>query len=353
MQAPHVATGSLRLHEGAARRPTLARRAALALATATLASLALAAPAQADTTIGQTGGEPGGCQGPFVYADTTYVVPAGGGQITDFSFESNSASPGGGFPGNDGQQLDFLVLRPAGGSNYTVVGKTGLVTLRGTGLETFPVNIRVQGGDILGVWIPSFLPYCVRSTVVGFENEIISLGAPDPNVGDTVSLGQPALGTHLNESANLVPPRCQGQDATIVGTGGSDSLRGTSGDDVIAARGGDDTVVGLQGDDVVCGSGGADVIRGKGGDDVLRAGEGDDQVAAGGGDDEVQARSGDDAVAGGSGNDLLRGGGGGDELRGKGDDDELRGGTGNDVHRGGGGTDVCRGGGGSDRKRQC
>jgi Ca2+-binding RTX toxin-like protein len=345
MQAPHVATGSLRLHEGAARRPTLARRAALALATATLATLALAAPALADTTIGQTGGDPDACEGPILRADRTYVVPDGGGTITYFSFESNLSIAG--------RQLDFLVLRPAGGSNYTVVGKTGLVTLRGTGLETFPVNIRVQGGDILGVWIPSFLPYCVRSTVVGFENEIISLGAPDPNVGDTVSLGQPALGTHLNESANLVPPRCQGQDATIVGTGGSDSLRGTSGDDVIAARGGDDTVVGLQGDDVVCGSGGADVIRGKGGDDVLRAGEGDDQVAAGGGDDEVQARSGDDAVAGGSGNDLLRGGGGGDELRGKGDDDELRGGTGNDVHRGGGGTDVCRGGGGSDRKRQC
>jgi Ca2+-binding RTX toxin-like protein len=298
MQAPHVATGSLRLHEGAARRPTLARRAALALATATLASLALAAPAQADTTIGQTGGEPGGCQGPFVYADTTYVVPAGGGQITDFSFESNSASPGGGFPGNDGQQLDFLVLRPAGGSNYTVVGKTGLVTLRGTGLETFPVNIRVQGGDILGLWIPGLLAYCVRDAAS--DNAITSLfGPPDPNVGDTVSLPVPAPGNDLNESANLVPPRCQGQDATIVGTGRGDKLRGTKGDDVIAAKGGGDTVTGLRGDDLVCGGSGNDKLRGQGGDDTLNGGDG------------------------------------------------------NDVHRGGGGTDVCRGGGGSDRKRQC
>jgi hypothetical protein len=145
--------------------------------------------------------------GPIVRADTTYLVPAGGGQITDFSFESNSASPGGGFPGNAGQQLDFLVLRPAFESNYTVVGKTGLVTLRGTGLETFPINIRVQGGDILGVWIPSLLGYCVHPAASGFdENEITSLlGAPDPNVGDTVSLPLPVTGTDLNESANFVP----------------------------------------------------------------------------------------------------------------------------------------------------
>jgi Ca2+-binding RTX toxin-like protein len=349
MQAPQVATGSLRLREGAARRPTLARRAALALATATLASLALAAPAQADTTIGQTRGDVTCLPIPLLRADTTYVVPAGGGTITSFSFQSVAA--------NAGQQLDFLVLRPAGGSNYTVVGKTGMVTLAGTGaVETFAASpgIPVQGGDILGFWTPGELQACLRVVTTG--GVILSEeGAPptDPSVGDTVSLRQGTGTSALNLSANLVPPRCQGQDATIVGTGGSDSLRGTSGDDVIAARGGDDTVVGLQGDDVVCGSGGADVIRGKGGDDVLRAGEGDDQVAAGGGDDEVQARSGDDAVAGGSGNDLLRGGGGGDELRGKGDDDELRGGTGNDVHRGGGGTDVCRGGGGSDSKRQC
>jgi Ca2+-binding RTX toxin-like protein len=194
-------------------------------------------------------------------------------------------------------------LRPAGGSNYTVVGKTGLVTLKGTGLETFPVNpIRVQGGDILGLWIPGSLGYCMRATgdVSDDENVFTSLqGAPDPNVGDTVSLGLPVQGADLNESANLVPPRCQGQDATIVGTDGSDTLRGTNGDDVIAAKGGGDTVTGLGGDDLVCGGSGNDKLRGQGGDDT------------------------------------------------------LNGGGGNDVHRGGGGTDVCRGGGGSDRKRQC
>jgi Ca2+-binding RTX toxin-like protein len=285
MQAPHVATGSLRLHEGAARRPTLARRAALALATATLASLALAAPALADTTIGQTGGDPDACEGPILRADRTYVVPDGGGTITYFSFESNLSIAG--------RQLDFLVLRPAGGSNYTVVGKTGLVTLKGTGLETFPVNIRVQGGDILGLWIPGLLAYCVRDAAS--DNAITSLfGPPDPNVGDTVSLPVPAPGNDLNESANLVPPRCQGQDATIVGTGRGDKLRGTKGDDVIAAGGGDDRVVGLGGDDLVCGGAGADVIRGKGGKDELRGGRGKDELRGGGGADRCRGGGGSD-----------------------------------------------------------
>jgi Ca2+-binding RTX toxin-like protein len=293
MQAPHVATGSLRLREGAARRPTLARRA-LALATATLATLALAAPAQADTTIGQTGGTVTCLAIPILRADTNYVVPAGGGTITSFSFQSVAA--------NAGQQLDFLVLRPAGGSNYTVVGKTGVVTLAGDGalevVATDPV-IPVQGGDILGFWHPGELAACFRDVASGGGQILSDADTNDPSVGDAVSLRQGTGTTALNLSANLVTRRCQGQVPTIVGTDGSDTLRGTNGDDVIAAKGGGDTVTGLGGDDLVCGGSGNDKLRGQGGDDTLNGGDG------------------------------------------------------NDVHRGGGGTDVCRGGGGSDRKRQC
>src|SRR3954447_2737110 len=143
MDERHAAAESPRLVEGAqvARRPrsSLRRRAALAVATAALATLALAAPALAATTIGQTGGDPNTmCFGAIVRADTNYVVPSGGGTITSFSYAP--------VPGNAGQQLDFLVLRPTPtAGNYTVVGKTGLVTLAGTGgVETFAANISVQ-----------------------------------------------------------------------------------------------------------------------------------------------------------------------------------------------------------------
>jgi hypothetical protein len=58
-----------------------------------------------------------------VWADTNYVVPSGRGTITTFFYAS--------IPANAGQQIDFLILRPTGRGNYTVVGKTGLVTLAG------------------------------------------------------------------------------------------------------------------------------------------------------------------------------------------------------------------------------
>jgi hypothetical protein len=203
MDARTGTTGSPRQAEGATRSPrlTLLHRAALALATAALATLGLAAPALADTTIGQTGGDAfTTCGGPAVRADTNYVVPSGGGAITSFSYGSVA--------GNAGQQLDFLVLRPAGGSDYTVVGKTGLVTLAGTGaVETFAADIDVQGGEILGIWNTGFLASCFRTVASGggFISSVPFTNPPDPSVGDEISLAGGALSdVDLNESANLV-----------------------------------------------------------------------------------------------------------------------------------------------------
>jgi uncharacterized repeat protein (TIGR01451 family) len=165
--------------------------------------------ALADTTIGQVGASAPSAQnqyagtcGPGVFADTTYVVPSSGGVINSFSFDSSPYSA------ND--QRDFLVLRGSGGS-YKVIGKTGLVTLLGIGLQTIPVNIPVQSGDILGFYQPgpsnTFHWDCNRSASDGGS---ISGGlSSDPNVGDTLSLpGAADSTTDLNESANLVidPP---------------------------------------------------------------------------------------------------------------------------------------------------
>ena len=65
-----------------------------------------AGSALADTTIGQTGVSSIDCGGgPGAGADTNYVVPAGGGTITSFSFASTAA--------NTNEQVDFLVLQHA------------------------------------------------------------------------------------------------------------------------------------------------------------------------------------------------------------------------------------------------
>jgi hypothetical protein len=172
-----------------------ARRARRLLLLAGLVFAALpAGSALADTTIGQTGGDPGnGCFGGILIGDRNYVVPSGGGTITSFSFQSTSA--------NTGEELDFVVLRPMPGRvRYRVVGKTGVVTLKGTGLETFSANISVAGGDILGFW--SFdLNNCFRA---GPRPLILKAPTSDPNTGALFAMrfGDAA---DLNVSANLAP----------------------------------------------------------------------------------------------------------------------------------------------------
>jgi hypothetical protein len=78
---------------GLVRVNVRARRTAL-LAMLVFAALP-AGSALADTTIGQVGAtDVIACGSPAVFADTNYVVPAGGGFITSFSFQSESGNAG-------------------------------------------------------------------------------------------------------------------------------------------------------------------------------------------------------------------------------------------------------------------
>ncbi|MGI8461843.1 MAG: hypothetical protein ACR2OC_09465 [Solirubrobacterales bacterium] len=119
---------------------------------------------------------------------------------------------------------------------------------------------------------------------------------------------------------------CAGQNVTLIGTSGADTLTGSPKRDVIAGLGGDDEITGLDGRDIVCG------------------GLGNDIIAAG-----TDA----DRVKGGGGNDRIRGAKGNDVLSGNGGDDRLGGGAGNDTLRGGPGNDRCGGGPGADTRRGC
>jgi hypothetical protein len=170
-----------------------ARRARRLLLLAGLVFAALpAGSALADTTIGQTGGVPGnGCFGGILFGDRNYVVPSGGGTITSFSFQSTSASTG--------EQLDFVVLRPLPGPRYLVVGKTGVVTLNGTGHETFSANISVAHGDILGFWTFE-LHNCYRA---GPRPLVLDDTTLDPKAGASVVMRIGHDDIDLNESANL------------------------------------------------------------------------------------------------------------------------------------------------------
>ena len=207
------------------------------------------------------------------------------------------------------------------------------------------------------------------------------------------------------------PPRCHGQVATIVGSGGHDHLVGTDGPDVIVGLGGADRIEGRGGDDVICGGanrgrggrqlGGDDIDGGPGSDyldpgqdrrpvgaqsygDILRYtgaaagvrvdlssstgtvvdGADTDTVRVAAGlwvlgsqyDDVIVGSRFDDDLEGNKGADVLQGGRGDDGLdeyvgllsRSDRDADQKVGGAGDDGIQANGGADVLDGGAGDD-----
>jgi|GEM_PF-3384509 len=157
---------------------------------------------------------------------------------------------------------------------------------------------------------------------------------------------------------------CAGKVVTVMGTGGSDSIRGTDGNDVIHGYGGDDEIFAVQGDDIVCGGGGADTVHAGKGNDVVWGGQGFDVLYGAQGNDTLRAvgsteedlvggsrmfgGAGDDKLVGSTRWDRMQGGAGNDWLRGLNGRDWMRGGADNDRLFGDGGIDDLHGGNGRD-----
>jgi uncharacterized repeat protein (TIGR01451 family) len=170
------------------------------------------ASAASAATIGGNGTGGPDCNGVGVLADSSYVVPAGGGTIVSFTFDSNAL--------NAGQDLDFQVYRPQGGGQYQVVGETGTQFLAGTGTEQFPAAIAVQPGDLIGFYQDDIFncSFTGSGTLVG------AALAGSPGVGSTVTLPTQSTGHDLNLSATLV-----NFGITKTSSGGGSSATSTTG----------------------------------------------------------------------------------------------------------------------------
>ena len=136
---------------------------------------------------------------------------------------------------------------------------------------------------------------------------------------------------------------CNGQAATIVGTGGADLLTGTFEDDVILGLGGAEVIMGLGGNDTICGGPGADILDGDFGDDWMSGGFGPDKLRGGFGRDTMMGNAGRDLMIGGEDNDFMLGGGTADQAAGGPGDDIMFGGPGQDRLLGGDGDDILYG----------
>ncbi len=150
-----------------------------------------------------------------------------------------------------------------------------------------------------------------------------------------------------------------GDDATLVGGLGSDTITGGATDQVIfgdeeqsdpavaaaVTAGAGDSIDGLGGNDTLYGQGGDDTLSGSAGFNALFGGPGNDRLLDGGDAGSIET------MAGGAGDDTLIGGAGTDYLFG--DDVDFFGAppsavSGNDVLDGGDGADLLSGGPGND-----
>jgi Ca2+-binding RTX toxin-like protein len=140
----------------------------------------------------------------------------------------------------------------------------------------------------------------------------IAAGDPATGPGETAAAAS-ALGLviqcpYVPEGMDPVP-RCQGRQATCVGTEGDDLLWGIEDDEVIIGLGGDDVIHADEGDDIVCAGPGDDGVHGARGDDFLFGEEGNDWLFGAQGQDSLYGGPGDrDVLWGGPKLDYLDGG---------------------------------------------
>jgi hypothetical protein len=148
---------------------------------AVLAFGATAASTATTTAIGQTSATGFACLvdeydvQTGVASGTSFVVPTGNWIATSWS---THAGAGGG-------SMSSMFFRPTGTGSYTVVGASQVQSLAPGMLNTFPVNIHVQGGDVLGFWATAGT---ACSTFTGQATDVSLAGfGPQPAVGTTVT----------------------------------------------------------------------------------------------------------------------------------------------------------------------
>lgn len=169
------------------------------------ALVAMGATASAQITLGQlaTAATPTfNCEYGSAFDELQTSVAAGNSYVASSSGVITSWSTQVG--ATPGQILGMKVYRPTGPGTYQVVGQDGPRALN-AGLNTFAVNIPVQPGDILGI----FLPTGVHSDChieTGLTGDVIGYKEGNSSVGSSFSIQGTESEYRLNVSATLLPP---------------------------------------------------------------------------------------------------------------------------------------------------
>jgi hypothetical protein len=202
-----------------ARRGRLSATA-LAFAVAVL----WAGPAQAGTPIqlGQLSqGDPGTCGivtnlvQAAVAGPPSYTVPSDG-VITSWSHRGNDIAPGTG---------RLQLWRPAGGTNYTLVGRSEIEAFVAGVVDTFATDIPVSTGDVLGFRSDTAGTGCTGAGGVGDVVRFDGANTSDPPPGVMRDMSSPSDGIRLNVSATFEPADPPGPASATKGKQSANKLK--------------------------------------------------------------------------------------------------------------------------------
>jgi hypothetical protein len=174
------------------------------------ACLFVPAAAPAATTLGQLDpatNPSGSCVGVSYWAQATssgpsYAVPTDG-VVTSWSHRANSAT---------GRELGLRIFRWESGSNYMLVGRSGVQTLTAGTVNTFDTRIAVKAGDVLGLYVGNpgvIFPIDLGGgascayTSSGSTTRYTFPVSPEPSDGSSVNLAGSLGSTLLNVTARL------------------------------------------------------------------------------------------------------------------------------------------------------
>jgi hypothetical protein len=159
-----------------------------------LAALLVPSSASAATQIGQTFAE-GSCAANFTWLQgvsapggVQYAAPFDG-IITSWSFQTNASAP----------QLRFKVGQPVGGNSFRIVGESGVHPTTANAVNTFPTQIAVQAGDVIGFYTVTGGAPCLRPAT-GYR-AFFSTGDVPP--GSAPPFGSEMQQQQLNIAATL------------------------------------------------------------------------------------------------------------------------------------------------------
>ena len=166
----------------------------------------------------------------------SYTVPAGGGVVTSW----NHMAPG---PVGFAETMALQMLRPTGGTQFTVIGQSAVQTLPSDGPLSFLTRIPVQAGDVLGLYVQhgGNVAYCQEAAPNppfndGDKTREIDF-TQNPAVGTTLNFVGNEQSARLDVSAVIEPDKdgdglgdeTQDPDVTGGGTGGGGTGGGGTG----------------------------------------------------------------------------------------------------------------------------